>query len=122
LLVVGFQPAAYADVWAEVRAANQAIEAWDYVEAKQRVGTLRQTHPEHPGVRFVGGKLDFHLGDYDRAVQELEAARDGVPSQVMHALNQLLDLVTSTRDLVQNYEHYVSPDGHFEIRHEARDA
>lgn len=122
LTLVGFQPSAYADVWAEVRAANQAIEAWDYSDAKKRVKALRENHPEHPGARFVGGKLDFHMGDYDRAVEQLEAARDGVPSQAMHALHQLLDLVTSTRELVRNYQHYVSPDGHFEIRHEARDA
>lgn len=122
LILVGFQTSAHADVWAEVQAANRAIEAWDYPDAKVRVAALRARAADHPGVRFVGGKLDFHMGDYDRAVEQLEAAREGVPSQAMHALHQLLDLVNSTRDLVRNYNHYVSPDGHFEIRHEARDA
>lgn len=122
LLLVGFSPSAHADVWADVKAADRAIQAWDYVDAKARVASLRESHPEHPGVRFVGGKLDFHMGDYEQALTELEAARNGVPSQVMHALNQLLDLVKSTHDVVGNYEQYTSSDGHFDIRYEARDA
>src|SRR5690625_1226019 len=55
---------AYADPWRDAQEANHAIEAWDYVAAKKHVEALRKNYPENPSVLFVGGKLDFHLGNY----------------------------------------------------------
>lgn len=113
---------AYADPWRDAQEANRAIEAWDYSEAQRLVNQLREQSPRNPSVQFVGGKLDFHLGNYERAIEQLQAAREDIPSQAMHAVDQLLDLVRSTLEVVRSYQTYVSEDGHFEIRHEPRDA
>src|SRR5699024_8863320 len=99
---------ALADVWRDVQEVNRAIEAWDYPTAKQKMAPLRDAHPDHPGVLFTGGKLDFHLADYPRALEQLEAARDEVPSQAMQAMFQLLDLVKSTQEVVKDYQTYTS--------------
>src|SRR5690625_2109561 len=113
---------AYADPWRDAQEANHAIEAWDYVAAKKHVEALRKNYPENPSVLFVGGKLDFHLGNYPEAIEQLQMARQSIPSQAMQAVDQLLDLVQSTQEVVRNYQTTTSSDGHFEIRHEARDA
>lgn len=115
-------PEAFADVWAEVRAADSEIEAWNYRAATTYVASLREREPDHPGVLYVSGKLRYHLGDYDAAVDELERALRNAPSGAMYAMRELIDLVRGTRNLVKNYQRYVSPDGHFEILHEPRDA
>lgn len=122
VLLFAAMPSAWADIWSEVREADRQIEAWNYPAAKASVSALRASEPQHPGVLYVSGKLRYHLGDYDTAVQELETAVKNAPSRSMHAMRELIDRVRGTRDLVSHYERYVSPNGHFEIRHEARDA
>lgn len=114
--------AAHADLWQDIRAADDAIEAWDYPTAKRLVQALENQHEDQAGVRYVSGRLDYHQGRYADAIRKLEAARQGIPSQSMHHLDTLLHRVQATHDLVKDYQRYTSPDGHFEILHQPRDA
>lgn len=121
-LAVGFPSLAWADLWSEVRAADRSIESWNYPQARAQVEALRAEAAEHPGTRYVSGKLHFHLGEYDAAVEALEAALASAPSSAMYAIRGTLDLVRETRDLVANYTRYRSESGLVEILHEPRDA
>jgi tetratricopeptide (TPR) repeat protein len=82
---------------------------------------LATAAPEHPATLFLLGKLRFHEGNYDDAVDALRGAAAAAPNT--RAIASLLALAESTQQVVDDYDVFTTQDGLFEIRYDAsRDA
>lgn len=104
-----------------LRALHQAINSWDYPGAKTLVEALDAQGLRSPYFDALRGELAFHLGDYPAALTLLESAAQQNFRQVSYA-RETLALVRRTHELTGAYVSYLSPDGHFEIVSEPKDA
>lgn len=108
---------AQANPWQLAVEASGAMDDWDYDTARARLDALEASAPEHPATAWVRGEWHFHHGDYDEAVDALNAAVEGgAPERVV----TLRDLVAETRDVTADFATHVTADGHFEIRYDPR--
>jgi len=103
--------------WQLAVQASGAMDDWDYVTARTHLDALNAGWADHPATAWVQGEWLFHHGEYDAAVEALDAAVEGgAPERVA----ELRDLVADTRDVTADYATYVTADGLFEIRYDAR--
>lgn len=92
--------------------AFELIQSWRVEDARPVVTRLLERAPEHPLVRGVSGQLRFHLGDYEGAVRDFEAARaGGVPPEL------LVDAEAAEKARVTTAGYLEVPGEHFVIRH-----
>lgn len=104
---------------------HQAINNWDYPGATALVAQLEAELDEakNPSPYFdaLRGELAFHLGDYPTALAWLEGAAPVNFRQGVYA-RDVLALVRRSHELTKDYVSFLSPDGHFEIVSEPKDA
>ena len=121
IVLAGGSASAQDATWNEVRNADALIEAWLYPQAQDAVDALVREAPDHPGTRYVQGKLLHHQGSYDASVEALTAALIDAPVALRPAVEELLTLVEGTRAAVQGFRETTSPDGHFVFSYDPRD-
>jgi tetratricopeptide (TPR) repeat protein len=109
------------DVEGLAMTANRAMELWDYDTARDALARLEAQAPGAPITRYVTGKYLHHMGEYEEALEALDAGLTAQPDAA--PLRDMRDLVASTIEVVEGLDTHVTADGLFEIRYDAaRDA
>jgi tetratricopeptide (TPR) repeat protein len=114
----GPAPAPRSDAHGAAREIEMLLEAWRFKDAADELAALRRTAPDAPGTRFADGYHRFLLGDYDGAVQALDAAA-AAPNPPPEA-RSLDDLAKAARDAVRDFREERS--AHAIIRYAPEDA
>jgi len=106
--------AALAQSAADIRAAHEALGAWDPEGAQPIVERLEAAAPDDARVLFLRGHLTFMQGDYQNAIDQLERSveRGGGPMA-----EHYLALARNTWEQTANYVHHLTADGNFVISH-----
>lgn len=114
-LFVGVSAQAQDAAWEIAQLANERIERSDYDTANTFIEELESRFPDSAAAAFARGKFLFHMGNYDAALGYLDTALELAP---VATLQTLRDLVAETREVVAEYDTYLTPDGLFEIRYD----
>lgn len=96
------------------RAVEEALNAWDVVEAARILAELNADGAHEPRNLFLTGHLHLLRGDYEQAVAHLEQANLAGPNPTVE---HYLALARSTREQTRDYVEHTTADGNFVIAH-----
>lgn len=91
--------------------AQRALSAWQMTEAREAIDELA-ARSDGPYVDYLQGRYAFYDGDYEEALELLDAA---LSEEDRSDWRRMRDLVEATLEVTADYERHVSPSGRFEI-------
>ncbi|MCA9667730.1 MAG: hypothetical protein KC503_19155 [Myxococcales bacterium] len=96
----------------ELRDVQRLLSQWRTAEATKVYGAVARDKPRDPAVAFVGGRVDFYNGHYERAVAKMSRAMRYIASPPS-TLRRMVSLARSTAATVKGYKRVLGRGGHF---------
>ena len=98
----------------ELRAAEEALGAWNMAEAEAAIARLNAEAPQDPKHLRLTGELHLLRGEYEKAVEFLnQAVHSGSDPLAKH----YLELAKNTHEETKGYVQHLTADGHWLISH-----
>lgn len=92
--------------------ANDLLSAWRLGEARVAIDEAKAEFGEGPIARYLEARYAFFAGQYDKALEEIDAA---LAYEEHNDWLVLRELIKASKEVTADYQSFKSPSGRFEI-------